>query len=100
MAYLLRKYRSPQQIARTLKGMFPDDAQRQASHEAIYNALYAVVVKESVASEPALFMRALAEWIFSPRCQHRPTGTAVGSMRTRCHMQKSANSRSIYSLKE
>lgn len=40
MAYLLRKYRSPQQIARTLKGMFPDDAQRQASHEVICNALY------------------------------------------------------------
>ncbi|WP_322528759.1 IS30 family transposase [Salinicola sp. LHM] len=40
VAYLLRKYWSPQQIARTLKGMFPDDTQRQASHEAIYNALY------------------------------------------------------------
>lgn len=40
VTYLLRKYWSLQQVARTLKGMFPDDAQRQASHEAIYNALY------------------------------------------------------------
>ena len=40
VVYLLRKYWSPQQIARTLKDMFPDDTQRQASHEAIYNALY------------------------------------------------------------
>lgn len=40
VVYLLRKYWSPQQIARTLKGMFPDDPRRQTSHEAIYNALY------------------------------------------------------------
>ncbi len=38
--YLLRKYWSPEQIARTLKRMFPDDTDRQVSHEAIYNALY------------------------------------------------------------
>nr|WP_298523249.1 IS30 family transposase [uncultured Halomonas sp.] len=40
VVYLLRKYWSPQQIARTLRGMFPDDSRRQVSHEAIYNALY------------------------------------------------------------
>jgi IS30 family transposase len=40
VVYLLRKYWSPQQIARTLKRMFPDDTDRQPSHEAIYNALY------------------------------------------------------------
>lgn len=40
MVYLLRKYWSPQQIARTLRGMFPDCFSRQVSLEAIYNALY------------------------------------------------------------
>ncbi|MGM1054210.1 MAG: IS30 family transposase, partial [Pseudomonadota bacterium] len=40
VVYLLRKYWSPEQIARTLKRMFPDDTDRQVSHEAIYNALY------------------------------------------------------------
>ncbi|BBI50696.1 hypothetical protein HORIV_31170 [Vreelandella olivaria] len=40
VAYLLRKYWSPEQIARTLKRMFPDNTDRQVSHEAIYNALY------------------------------------------------------------
>ncbi len=39
-AYLLRKYWSPEQIARTLKRMFPDNTDRHISHEAIYNALY------------------------------------------------------------
>ena len=38
--YLLRKYWSPEQIARTLKRMFPDNTDRHVSHEAIYNALY------------------------------------------------------------
>ncbi|MBE2170250.1 MULTISPECIES: hypothetical protein [unclassified Cobetia] len=36
--YLLRK--SPEQIARTLKCMTPNDPRRQASYETIYNALY------------------------------------------------------------
>jgi len=30
-------------------------------------------------NDPALFMRALAEWIVSPRCQHQPTGTALAA---------------------
>ncbi|WP_412031003.1 IS30 family transposase [Halomonas sp. M4R1S46] len=40
VVYLLRKYWSPEQIARTLKRMSPNDSRRQVSHEAIYNALY------------------------------------------------------------
>ena len=40
VVHLLRKYWSPQQIARTLKRMSPNDSCRQVSHEAIYNALY------------------------------------------------------------
>nr|WP_240457936.1 IS30 family transposase [Halomonas socia] len=40
VAHLLRKYWSPQQIASTLKAMFPDDTDHRVSHEAIYNALY------------------------------------------------------------
>lgn len=40
VVYLLRKYWSPQQIARTLKRMSPNDPHRQVSHETIYNALY------------------------------------------------------------
>jgi len=40
VVYLLRKYWSPEQIARTLKRMFPDNTDRHVSHEAIYNALY------------------------------------------------------------
>lgn len=40
VVYLLRKYWSPEQIARTLKRMFPDDTDRQVSHKVIYNALY------------------------------------------------------------
>jgi IS30 family transposase len=39
VVHLLRKYWSPQQIARTLKRMSPNDSHRQVSHEAIYNAL-------------------------------------------------------------
>jgi tetratricopeptide (TPR) repeat protein len=34
---------------------------------------------KEVLREPALFMRALAEWIVSPRCQHQPTGTALAA---------------------
>jgi len=40
VVYLLRKYRSPEQIARTLKRMSPNDLRRRVSHKAIYNALY------------------------------------------------------------
>ncbi|NIC38257.1 IS30 family transposase [Halomonas desiderata] len=40
VAYLLRQYWSPQQIASTLSLMFPDDSRHQVSHETIYNALY------------------------------------------------------------
>ena len=40
VVYLLRHYWSPEQIARTLRRMFPDDTDRQVSHEAIYNAIY------------------------------------------------------------
>lgn len=40
VVYLLRKYWSPEQIARTLKRMSPNDTRRQVSHETIYNALY------------------------------------------------------------
>lgn len=40
VVYLLRKYWSLEQIARTLKRMSPNDARRQVSHEAIYSALY------------------------------------------------------------
>nr|WP_245798009.1 IS30 family transposase [Chromohalobacter japonicus] len=40
VVHLLRQYWSPQQIARTLKRMSPNDSRRQVSHEAIYNALY------------------------------------------------------------
>jgi len=41
VVHLLRKVWSPQQIARTLKRMSPNDSRRQqVSHEAIYNALY------------------------------------------------------------
>lgn len=40
VVYLLRKYWSPEQIARTLRDMFPDNSSRRVSHEAIYNALY------------------------------------------------------------
>lgn len=40
VVYLLRKYWSPQQIARTLKRMSHHDSRRRVSHEAIYNALY------------------------------------------------------------
>ncbi|WP_089660772.1 IS30 family transposase [Halomonas pantelleriensis] len=40
VAHLLRKYWSPQQIASTLKAMFPDDTDHRVSREAIYNALY------------------------------------------------------------
>ena len=40
VVYLLRKYWSPEQIARTLKRMSPNDSHRRVSHEAIYNALY------------------------------------------------------------
>ena len=40
VVYLLRKYWSPEQIARTLKRMFSDDTNHHVSHEAIYNALY------------------------------------------------------------
>jgi len=40
VVYLLRKYWPPEQIARTLKRMFPDNTDRHVSHETIYNALY------------------------------------------------------------
>lgn len=40
VVYLLRKYWSPEQIARTLKRMLPDNMGRHILHEAIYNALY------------------------------------------------------------
>ena len=40
VVYLLRKYWSPEQIARTLERMFPNNTDRHVSHEAIYNALY------------------------------------------------------------
>jgi len=36
-------------------------------------------IRENGSLEPALFMRALAEWIVSPRCQHQPTGTALAA---------------------
>ena len=32
---------SPQQIARTLQGMHPDDSSQRVSHETIYSAIYA-----------------------------------------------------------
>ncbi len=32
---------SPQQIARTLRGMHPEDSSQHVSHETIYNAIYA-----------------------------------------------------------
>ncbi len=40
VVYLLRKYCSPEQIARTMKRMFPNNTDRHVSHEAIYSALY------------------------------------------------------------
>ena len=40
---------------------------------------YNMTVAELARQEPALFMRALAEWIVSPRCQHQPTGTALAA---------------------
>lgn len=40
VVYLLRQYWSPEQIARTLRRMSPNDTRRRVSHEAIYNALY------------------------------------------------------------
>lgn len=41
MLTLLEWRWSPQQIAGTLKRMFPDQAERQVSHETIYTAIYA-----------------------------------------------------------
>lgn len=40
VVYMLRRHWSPQQIARTLKRMNPNDPDRQISHESIYTALY------------------------------------------------------------
>lgn len=42
----------------------------------VFNLKFHLVL---VTAYPALFMRALAEWIVSPRCQHQPTGTALAA---------------------
>ncbi len=39
--HLLYRQWSPEQIAARLRGMFPEDATRQVSHETIYTAIYA-----------------------------------------------------------
>lgn len=39
--HLVYRQWSPEQIAARLRGMFPDDASRQVSHETIYAAIYA-----------------------------------------------------------
>lgn len=60
VAYLLRQYWSPKQIALTLKRMYPDDATRQVSHESIYNALYVMPRSSLKRSSLLAFGRARA----------------------------------------
>ena len=43
---------SPQQIARTLRSMWPDNPELQVSHETIYNAIYAHPKGELITGYP------------------------------------------------
>lgn len=76
-------------------GILPETAQMEGlQHRQVYTEVHGIycakrhplfardsaqLTVEDVINHPALFMRALAEWIVSPRCQHQPTGTALAA---------------------